>query len=80
MMKNFKLRYTTNPACISFGPLFMTNIGETIGRNEGWSWLPLAGSLMVAAGLGMMLGILIEQQQVINRLLSEQPREPSVHT
>ena len=57
-MKSFKLRYSLIPACITFGPLFMTNIGDTFDAGITSTIIALAGAFMVAAGLSMMLGII----------------------
>jgi hypothetical protein len=58
----FKYRYTSIPACITSGPMFMTKIG---GLLDGWAGIAvsLLGACMVSAALGMMCSIIFEQMK-----------------
>jgi hypothetical protein len=73
----FKWRYTMIPACISFGPFFMSNMGGL--GNHGWA-MPMLGTIMVTIGLGTMLSVLAEHRKVIDELLKQQGRAHSANT
>jgi len=57
-MSTSKIRNGLIPACITFGPLFMTRIGGSI--NVGENSMPFIGTLMLSAGLIMMFQMLCE--------------------
>jgi hypothetical protein len=62
-----KWHYVMVPACISFGPLLMTNLGGL--SNPGWGWvISLLGTLQVTIALGIMFSMINEQRVVIERL------------
>ena len=59
-----KLLWGIVPACISFGPLFMSGM-----RYE--DHLVIAGVLMLSAGLVIMFKTVADQQKLIEKLLAE---------
>jgi hypothetical protein len=61
-------RYSLIPACISFGPLLMSNMGGL--ETSGWV-IPMMGTAMVIAGLSFMYSIISEQRTVIERLTNQ---------
>lgn len=54
------------PACITFGPLFMTQIGGFASHTN--YPLEALGSLLTMIGLGIMFRILMKQQETIKNL------------
>jgi hypothetical protein len=58
------------PACITFGPLFMTRIGGTARADVGVG-LEFTGVCMLAAGLGVMFNVIVTQQKLIEKLQAD---------
>jgi hypothetical protein len=65
-----KLLLPIVPACITFGPLFMTRIGGTARADVGNNFV-FAGAAMLAVGLIVMFRIIVTQQKLIERLQSD---------
>lgn len=65
----FKWYYAMLPACVSFGPFFMSNMG---GLNEPQWWIPMFGVVLVTVGLGGMLRIVFAHHKVLDELLEQQ--------
>jgi hypothetical protein len=65
-----KLLLAIVPACITFGPLFMTRIAGTARADAGNS-LVFAGVAMLAVGLIAMFRIIVAQQKLIERLQAD---------
>ena len=59
-MVEVKRRYALIPACITFGPLFMSRMGWLM---DGWIGVAVSlfGVFMLSAGLGMMFHIIAQQ-------------------
>lgn len=59
-MSEIRRRYQLVPACITFGPLFMSRIG---GLMDGWIGVSISlfGVFMLSAGLGMMFHLIVQQ-------------------
>lgn len=66
------------PACITFGPLFMTRIAGT-ARPEAGNNVVFAGVFMLVAGLCIMHRKLAMQQKLIEKLTqsASAPRSPT---
>ena len=64
-----KFLLTILAPCLSFGPLFMTNMGGTVSDSS----VPLSmmGSFMVAFGLLIMFRHMTKQAQLITQMQSE---------
>jgi hypothetical protein len=62
-----KLLLAVTPACITFGPLFMTRIAGT-ARPDAGNALVFAGVVMLALGLIGMFRMILAQQKLIERL------------
>lgn len=62
-----KILLALTPLCISFGPLFMSNLGHP-SRSGEMNYLILGGSLMVMVGLFSLFKLVIDQQKVIDSL------------
>jgi hypothetical protein len=69
-----KLAESCVPACITFGPLFMTRIAGTASTQVG-DELVFAGVLMLAFGLCVMLSTIQKQQKLIAELRTERQRD-----
>ncbi len=57
-----KLLWSIVPACITFGPLFMTRIGGT-ARADWGDGLAFGGAFMLVAGLVIMFKAIAAQQR-----------------
>ena len=55
--------------CLSFGPLFMTNIGGT--ASDSGIPISMIGSFMVMFGLMIMFRHMIKQDQLIKKMQSQ---------
>ena len=62
-----KIFLTLTPVCISFGPLFMSNLGDP-SRSGEMNFLIFGGSIMVTVGLCILFKLVIDQQKVIDNL------------
>jgi hypothetical protein len=64
MNKPMTLIFSLVPACITFGPLFMTRLGGTSTSK----WAPMVGSFMLAIGLSIVFGVVAQQDKRIKDL------------
>jgi hypothetical protein len=62
-----KLLWPIVPACLTFGPLFMTRIAGSASPEIG-SGLVLAGVFMLAGGLAILFAVVRGQQKAIEEL------------
>jgi hypothetical protein len=67
----FKWRYTMVPACISFGPFFVSNMG---GLGTGWV-IPMLGAIMLTVGLSIMMSQISDLHQTLNGILGQRGPE-----
>ncbi len=70
----FKWYYALLPACISFGPLLMTNMAGLI--DHGWG-VRMLGVLMLTIGLHGLFSLILEHRRVLNELLEQQKHSVS---
>lgn len=63
-----KMRYALIPACITFGPFFMSDMG---GLGSGIWGIPMIGTIMVVAGLSGMFSMIGEQRIAIEALIKQ---------
>ncbi len=73
----FKMRYALIPACITFGPFFMSDMG---GLGSGSWGIPMMGTIMVVTGLGGMLSMIGEQRIAIEALIKQCENAPPNNT
>jgi hypothetical protein len=68
----FKWYWVIIPPCITFGPLFMADIGS---NRLTTIMASLMGALMVSFGLGCMFSMIFEQRKVIEQLTQRLNRD-----
>lgn len=70
------------PACITFGPLFMTRIGG-MARSDATN-LEFTGAVMLSVGLGILFRYLMKLRRQVDELRSlietASPAEPSTES
>jgi len=63
-------RHGLIPACVTFGPAFMTRMGGTIESGLG-AGVALLGTAMLVGGLLLMLELVLKQQAYLEKLNAE---------
>ena len=64
-------RHGLIPACITFGPGFMTRMGGTIDDGGLGIGIAMFGTALLVGGLMLMLELLMKQQAYLEKLNAE---------